>query len=357
MRTLEFWVVLLLSVVLIVGCKSTPRVEPFLAQHTYTTMHRDGTPLLSINGVSDDWIIHTSHLERGILTASWRTVDNNGSRNGSVSFGMTMAVSDGLISSSNIFLYDYFFNRNYTQRAEFIKNSKYNEQVIREVGYKEVIVEPTSFRGLHCMKDMTARATTHHGGYMLNKRIHCPIVIDNNLGGFVFTYTVTHWQATLEDLQADYGEDYLRAVFAELEGMLKESMDSLKFHVGFSQNPEELVGYDYPPVPEGMNYTDFYLDVMPKQFQLLTLPYQYPWKRILTTEDVAHMKSMGLTLDMAKEWRTFFEKARDTRETFLRNHSARRKTEEGIQIDLQREKDLVRLFEETIELWDKVPAP
>lgn len=342
------------------GCTASPRSESFTEKHTYTATGRySEVPLYSMSGVSDGWIIYTSALDRGTINARYHTFSEDGSQNGSLSFHLSMEVPEESRESESFFYYDFLVNKNYMQRAEFIKSTQYYETVSREVGYREVIVDSVQFRNLQCIAQLSARVSTPRMvGYILQKKVHCPIVVDGKVGRFGFTYTVTQWRDALEMLQAYYGEDYLRLAFRDLAEMLKPSIESLVFHVDFSQNSDSLIGYDYPSVPEGMTYTDFYLSVIPKHFQLMTHPQVPPRRRVLTAEDITQMKSRGLTLAMAKKWHFFFEKASSEREVFLRSTRAptgRVRTEEGIQIRLREAKDMARLFSEVIEQWNEVP--
>lgn len=343
------------SFLLLAGCATSSNSVPFLGAQSYTTLSQEGLPLLSVKGAGEGWIIYSSSLELGFINAHRHAFDGDGNQYGSVSLHVRIAGTEDPNQSQVFFSYDFLLNKNYVQRAEYIKSTRFNEKTRREVGYREIIVEPVQFRNLQCMEQLTARgATSRMGGYGLQKNLGCPIVINNHLGNLGFTITINHWRATLEDLQAYYGEDYLRIVFRDLEEMLKPTLESLEFHVDFSQNPDDLKGYNFPPLPEDMTYTDFYLGVIPEQFHLLSPPYVLPWNRVLTQEDVVKMKSKGLTVPMARQWKAFFERAREAKETQLRESPTRKITEEGIQIELQREVDMVRLFAEVIEMWDEV---
>ena len=67
------------------------------------------------------------------------------------------------------------------------------------------------------------------------------------------------------------------------------------------------------------------------------------------------MKNKGLTLSMAKKWKSFFEETRKDFEVMLRESTVFGKTEEGIQIHLADgpHGDMARLFRETIDSWDR----
>lgn len=348
-----------LFVLIVTGCTTPPKTAPFLDQHTYTTLDGTGSPLLSVNGVSEDWIIYTSHLETGSITSSWSTVDDNGSPSGSVGFRAGLGELNNPMSNirRSYFSYDLLVNQNYEQQAKFIKATQYHEVARREVGYRDVILESVQFRDLQCMLRLSARRSTPNMGYILEKSISCPVVIDNKMGSFGFTLTITNWRATLEDLQEKYGDDYLRLVLGEVGEIIESTIESLVFHVDVSQSPDSLMDFDFPPVPEGMTHTDFYLEIIPKQFHRLSLPYVERRERVLVPADVERMKSKGLTLSMARQWKVFFERTRDAYEALLREPSVIGRTEEGIQMRLRdaSQGDLARLFREVVEMWNDVP--
>lgn len=352
-------VVLMSSFLLLTGCATSSRTVPFLAEQSYTTLNRyDGSPMLSVMGASNGWGIYSSNLKNNAVNATLPTYDGSGNMVGS----MGIRIGVDYIRELNSFLanirhtyfyYDLLVNQNYEQQAAFIEMTEHH----RDAPIQMAIVEPVEFRGLHCIAKLTSQASTPRmGGYMLDKNINCPIVVDNRLGNFGFTLTISNWHAKLDDLKVHYGDDYLRFAFDNLETMLQPVLSSLEFHVGFSQNPDEMMDYGFPPLPEGMTYTGFYLEVIPAQFKNLSLPFITPRARVLTQEDVIKIKSTGLTLPMARQWQDFFERTRDAKEAQLREPGSLTRTEEGVQMRLKDGpyESMARLFQEVIERWDGI---
>lgn len=305
--------------------------EPILPNENYV-VSQDGRSLFVVEGGQEGWrTVPENHAWGRFQMLSPRGANYTGE---TWRIFLMPESSIWRIHYLNMLLYD-----DYQGHVDFLRGIAAGEHGSEGMHFDKYRANTLSLWGLKCIRRSGVRGRSDRFS-SISDRIVCPVILDGRLWELSLRH---HWSISLT---GDVSKEQIPSFEERLDSSLdriRPTLNNVEFLVDLSQDSDDLT-IETPRVPEGMTYLEFYLNYIPRYFQI-TIPAGVGATRKANIEDVELVKSSGMTLEMAKQWKAFAQ--------YIYDVNAEGKEPEEI-VEFNAPAEFLDLFTRVVENWDKV---